>query len=548
MSGSKAIKRLRERFENALAMGVSMRLRLFVFFMLLVATMVVGVVSLFLLMGVFSASTDENKKALENELAHLSQILEAQYGEISAQTLRLSRHLARNIENKLASKGLSVNDLSVRTDLLEGVMDAEYDTLFFSLEKVKASGAFMILNATASRREKEARVSRAGLYFKNWEPNILSDSSPAILFLRGFSRIGQNHDAVLDAQWTMEFDVEDAPYYDLPQKVGAEHRAFLSRLCYWQPATVIKGTSYKAMLCSVPLVDSNGTVFGVCGFEVSDMLFKLTYMPAGKIYGNVFCALAPFENGALDMSRALISWRYIREDEPQSARELVLEGEKKGLSIYAQNNGDAFMGVQRVVNLYAKDSPFAAQKFVLALLAPQADVEASLAADNRKLLVLSLLLLFLGVACSAVFSKWYIRPVLKGFDAIRSGASRQEEASLTRIPEIDDLIKFLYVQGEEPDGVRDKEPSRDSEGAAETLFDSFDAFIENAKTLSRAEESVFNLYLEGRSAREIAQILNLSINTIKTHNKRIFMKLNVSSRRELLTYVQILQRAGRHIK
>jgi hypothetical protein len=74
---------------------------------------------------------------------------------------------------------------------------------------------------------------------------------------------------VLDAQWAMEFDVEDALYYTLPQGAVKENEAFLPRLYYWQPAMPLKGTDYRGMLCSVPLVDSRGNVFGVCGFEVS---------------------------------------------------------------------------------------------------------------------------------------------------------------------------------------------------------------------------------------------------------------------------------------
>ena len=69
------------------------------------------------------------------------------------------------------------------------------------------------------------------------------------------------------------------------------------------------------------------------------------------------------------------------------------------------------------------------------------------------------------------------------------------------------------------------------------------AFIRNIGTLSRAESVVFNLYMKGHSAKEIAEILNLSMNTIKTHNKRIYMKLNVTSRKELMVYAQMMRQA-----
>ncbi len=537
------LRRSKDLFRRVLAMGWSMRLRLFVFFMLLVATMLIGVVSLLMMMGIFPTGVDEKRRTLESELVWLTQNLEKQYGEISAQALRLSRHLSRNIENRLADDGFSVKDLSVRPDLLEKVLDGEYDTLFFSLERVRASGIFVVLNATVGRRERDLRFSRAGLYIKNWEPNILSETSPAILFLRGFSRIGQRHDVVLDAQWAMEFDVEGADYYFRPQKMAGEFPAFLRRLYYWQPAAVFRGTNYRAMLCSVPLVDSDGAVFGVCGFEVSDMLFRMAFMPASHIYNNIFCVLAPLEGQTLAISAGLLSWRYTAEGEPQSERELVVSNAPRGLSTYARRNGDVFMGLHRQVRLYAKDSPFASQNFVLALLAPRSDIDASVSERNRQLLSISLLLLALGIGCSFVFSKWFIRPVLRGLDAIRSGVSSPgaEITLRTNIPEIDDLIEFLCSQAEDPGRSAAGDETRPSE-------DGYEAFLRNVETLTPAERNVFDLYLGGQTAKEIAAALGLSVNTIKTHNKRIFMKLDVSSRRELLACVRKLQAAGRRIR
>ena len=60
-----------------------------------------------------------------------------------------------------------------------------------------------------------------------------------------------------------------------------------------------------------------------------------------------------------------------------------------------------------------------------------------------------------------------------------------------------------------------------------------------------AEKAVFNLYLKGHTAKEIADILCLSINTIKTHNKRIYMKLNVSSRKELMVYIKMMEETNK---
>jgi len=103
----------------------------------------------------------------------------------------------------------------------------------------------------------------------------------------------------------------------------------------------------------------------------------------------------------------------------------------------------------------------------------------------------------------------------------------------TGIPEIDDLIKFLAEQDDGPQVGSTQEVSKETH--------LFSQFRENIKTLSAAERAVFNLYLKGFTAKDISEILCLSINTIKTHNKRIYMKLNVSSRKELMLYIQMLE-------
>ena len=63
--------------------------------------------------------------------------------------------------------------------------------------------------------------------------------------------------------------------------------------------------------------------------------------------------------------------------------------------------------------------------------------------------------------------------------------------------------------------------------------------VVNAKginLLSKREEDVVRLLMEGLSNRDIAQALNLSQHTIKNYLFRIFDKLGVSSRTELLLY------------
>jgi DNA-binding NarL/FixJ family response regulator len=69
----------------------------------------------------------------------------------------------------------------------------------------------------------------------------------------------------------------------------------------------------------------------------------------------------------------------------------------------------------------------------------------------------------------------------------------------------------------------------------------FYTFKRNVTRLSQAEEAVYTLYSEGYSAAQIAEKLFVSINTIKSHNKNIYKKLNVTSLKELMVYANMMK-------
>lgn len=65
-------------------------------------------------------------------------------------------------------------------------------------------------------------------------------------------------------------------------------------------------------------------------------------------------------------------------------------------------------------------------------------------------------------------------------------------------------------------------------------------FINQIETLTKTERIVFDLYIAGLNSHEIANKLNLSINTIRTHNRNIYAKLNVTSYKEMMVYIHMM--------
>ena len=67
--------------------------------------------------------------------------------------------------------------------------------------------------------------------------------------------------------------------------------------------------------------------------------------------------------------------------------------------------------------------------------------------------------------------------------------------------------------------------------AAGTAFDE-----DEYEALTPREKQVFKLLAEGRTSREIAQELTISLKTAMTHRTNLMGKLNLHSRTELIKY------------
>lgn len=73
----------------------------------------------------------------------------------------------------------------------------------------------------------------------------------------------------------------------------------------------------------------------------------------------------------------------------------------------------------------------------------------------------------------------------------------------------------------------DGEPSFYNVAVGQTVF------LRSEELLSKREKEVLRLVLSGKSSAQIAEILNISIHTVKTHRKKIWLKSNCRSLAEL---------------
>ncbi len=497
---------------------LQVRLLMYVASYVLIAAL--GVFIILLLTGVFSWGEQQTAAYFEQELEHISQNLVTRLNTTALYTDELSKNLSAQIETIINGKGFSPSDLQTHTSLISPILEGVFYTLTTALELGRTSGAFMLIDTTVNPLLPEAQDSKAGFFIKNMEPNALNATFPNFRYLRGPYSIVNTKGMQMLPQWRMESNIHDSISWKVSQSTSPPldnwHQQY-----FWSYDQLFGMDNEGMLICSSPMFASEGTFLGICGYEISKMMFKLAYSPDTSKYLRIYAVLAPATpEGSIQMDSSLNAGHFPANMEFIDSQLLQVSGTWGTLNEYLQvGNDNRYVGLSKELVLYSPNSPYSDDVWTISLVALKQEVTKEVHNRNLRLVVPLALLIMVLLLGTIWFSKRYLKPVLRAFEGIQ-----RKEVHTSDIKEINDLLEFLAANESAP-----------ATNASEE--EQFHQFKKNIKTLSAAERSVFNLYMKGFTAREIADILCLSINTIKTHNKKIYQKLNVSSRKELLKFV-----------
>ena len=112
-------------------------------------------------------------------------------------------------------------------------------------------------------------------------------------------------------------------------------------------------------------------------------------------------------------------------------------------------------------------------------------------------------------------------------------ANTESEASVTtkQIP--------VSQAVEETEAAEAATVNSEAEETAEKPIDEYQRFCDGISLLTITERKIFDLYVSGKGTAETAEAVGIKENTLKFHNKNIYQKLGVSSRKQLLYYANL---------
>lgn len=524
----------------------SMHRKLLLYMLTLVLVVVMFIAVGLFFIGQFSTTKEKYSNNLTFQNEFYTRQIEKFFDDLSMMSEMLANDSSAIIDDYLNEKGIHISALNDSQLYTEGVQEALFPKLKEELLKADASGAFIMLNATVNTGEANSDKSKTGLYFQR---STLDRTDETLLLFRGSAELGRKNNIMPHRKWRLEFRTDFTPQAGnfFNKTITKGKKSVLTDIF------TLNGTSEKAMAFITPLFGTDGSYYGVCGFEISRNYFKDFFAQPTRLEQLTCTFSKTTKDGQIDYEN--IFWAGVLGGYSLKPSGTLVPKEIND-SLTELLGENTFVAAKSEVTIC--NTPY-----TLVVMQPKSEFDKTVAVNVTKIVLVCFLLVFFAVALCVIFSKKFVSPVIKSLEKIRM----QEHArTKSDIIEIDDLFVYLAEQ----DRLRDFETEnlkRQNEELAvvtesqineidkrqteidrlaysrknEIDPDNYEAFKIGLKELTKTEKNIFNLYLQGKSAKEIADILNIRESTLKFHNHNILEKLSVSSRKQMLRYATLLK-------
>ena len=530
---------------------MSMWRKLLLYMLTLVLVVVVFVFVGLFFVGQFSTTTEKYANNLTFQNEFYTRQIEKYFDDLSMMSEMLASDSSAIIDEYLTENEIHMSALNDSQLYTEGAQKALFPKLKEELLKADASGAFIILNATVNTGEADSDKSRTGLYFQR---STLDRTDETLLLFRGSAELGRKNGVMPHRKWRLEFKTDFVPQTKkfFNETIVEEKNSLLTDIF------TLNGTSEEAMAFLTPLFGADGSYYGVCGFEISKNYFKDFFAQPTRL-DQLTCTFSKTtEDGRIDCDN--VFWAGVFNGYSLKPNGTLVP-KKMSDALFELAGENTFVAAGKEVTVCGT-------AYTLIAMQPKSEFDKTVAINVAKIVSVCFLLVFSAVMLCVVFSRKFVSPVIKSLERIRM---QEHAGTKSDIIEIDDL--FVYLAGQ--DKLREIETEnlkrRNEELAIVTETqnneigkrqaeidrlaysrkneidpDDYEAFRIGIKELTKTEKTVFDLYLQGKTANEIAVALNIRESTLKFHNHNILEKLGVSSRKQLLRYATLLKQETRN--
>lgn len=540
----------------------SMKRKLFIYMMMHAVLLIFVLISASFLFGRFDSEEKNTFEEFDIQMEFFEKNVFTHFDRLAGGGIQLSKDISYIIEQQLNQWDISFSEISNQNDAIEGLQSILLEPLHQHLLQENCSGAFIMLSATVNRSLPDDDYSRAGLYIQR--PCFYNSDETVVLF-RGDAAISKAYGILPHTKWRLEIQTDMIPGYD---QIISNAALPLQDAYLFTDVFNLPGTSDNVMLLVLPMFGSDGTFYGLCGYEVSENYFMTYHAQPTKI-PNLTCLVVPGISEHLDSAAALScggSNGYYRA--PSGI--LTASNMNGGLKSFSSDDV-SYVGLTQSLSL-SPNNP----DYTLAVMMLKSDYDKVINKNALQNLFLWAFVIFFAVTSCLYFSKRFLSPILKALEQVKN----PEIPKRSDVLEMDDLFHFLSQKDREQErtvhtleqrwlaALHEKENLRREYEAAQSRYetaqssyeaaqqevsrlaysrtqeidpDDYAQFLSGISTLTPTERKVFNLYLEGKSVKEILEVSDFKESTLRFHNRNIYGKLGVNSLKQLLRFATLMQ-------
>lgn len=470
--------------------------------------------------GVFFDSEKEMQQMLCTQQKNMVTDLTAQINRLTAQGIALSEHASNVLSERLFAEPVSsLNNDAQRINEMESIL---YGYLKTALQSSPCNGVWLLLDATINTSAQNAQNSRAGLYIRFANLNDKNAVDQDMTLYRGLPDIARQDQVELHNRWQLEFDLSHIPSAD---RLMQQPAVRLADCCVWTGRIRLPNTWEDVTQLIVPIQANDGSVCGLCGIELSDLYFRLSYPPNQSDFGSMVTVLAPVRDGELILSQGMTGGTegtYLYNEDFL----IIKEGEFFNTYVGKEHT---FLGVHTMTEMRMADG----SQMAAVTLAPQENYMRARNIHRISWGIGATAFFAAMLVLSVWLSRRFVEPIAKSLEVIQAEEPLEQDRS--GIAEIDALLAF----------VRSKAQNPEENSLPPDIKDLLDTFSARARHLTSTERSILKYYAAGKEVSEVAELACISIHTVRRHNANIYQKLEVGSREELMLYIELFTRCGR---
>ena len=370
----------------------TMQRKLFLYMFTLAAVLLLTLVAFLFLFGRFESTENKISDTLLFQQEVFEREMKSYYNEVASKSERLSENVTYITGRYFSEENISFSALENNLTRIETLEDKYMELLRQELLKIDCSGAFVILNTSRNTAKTD---SRSGVYI---EKDFLgSDRKDAMLLFRGTAQLGREKEIMPHRKWKLEFDISAFDGFD---EALHENNLPIDKSCRIHDIINLPGTSERIMLVSVPFTGPDGKVIGICGFEISESLFKSEHAQPTTLE-HLICVFSKSNDKTVETDNGLscgVNGGYYLSPKAN----LTADGFKNGLVRFSNKYG-SYIGLTKVIPLYYDSAEYA-----ITVMIPESDYSQMKFRDTVQVLLVIFLLLFSVIIGCLYLSKKYI--------------------------------------------------------------------------------------------------------------------------------------------